>query len=146
MKKWLSVLLSLLLIGTMLPVSAMPVTAATADEPTIVVSDATAIAGDTITVTVSMKNNPGIVSTKVKVGYDADVLTLVGHTAGEFYGGGYSFSTYKNPFVINWCHAAGRNDTAEWLATLTFQVADDAVPGDYPLTLTYDNQVLMYLL
>ena len=108
------------------------------NEPTIVVSDATAAAGDTVQITVRMKNNPGIVSAKVKVGYDANVLTLVGHANGDFATAGYAYGEERyNPFVINWCHATAPDSTAELLATLTFRVAKNAAPGDYPLTLTY---------
>lgn len=109
------------------------------DEPTIVVSDAEVSAGDTVQITVRLKNNPGLVSAVVKVGYDADVLTLVGYANGDFTAAGYGYSEVNhNPFMINWCHSTAPDSTTELLATLTFRVAEDAVAGDYPLTLTYD--------
>ena len=115
------------------------------NEPTIVVSDAQGDAGDTVTVTVSMKKNPGIVSTKVKVGYNADALELLEYAAGDFSQSGYSWGQLtKNPFVINWCDAISADSTAELLATLTFKIKDTAIAGEYALTLTYDNDGDIY--
>ena len=135
MKKILAICLSVLLIC-----AAMPFAFATADaEPTIVVSDVEGKAGDTVSVTVSLKNNPGLLSAKVKVGYDANALELVEAIDGDFAAKGYSYSEMDvNPFVINWCLATLKvNDTSELLATLTFKIKDDAAAGTYPLTLTY---------
>ena len=141
MKKILAIFLSVLLIC-----AAMPFAFATAaEDATIVVSDVEGKAGETVQVTVSMKNNPGIVSTKVEVGYDASVLEFVGAEDGDFNVKGYSYSDdTRNPFIINWCWANGDNETTELLATLTFKIKDDAAAGTYPLTLTYDNEGDIY--
>ena len=141
MKKLLAICLSVLLIC-----AAMPFAFATAaEDPTIVVSDVEGKAGETVSVTVSMKNNPGIVSTKVKVGYDASALEFVSKEMGDFSASGYSWGQdTKNPFVINWCDAINPDSTAELLATLTFKIKDDAVAGTYPLTLEYDNEGDIY--
>ena len=134
MKKILAIFLSVLLIC-----AAMPFAFATAaEEPTIVVSDVEGKAGDTVSVTVSMKNNPGIISARLKVGYDANALELVEVANGDFAAAGYSYSEADvNPFVINWCLATLKvDDTSELLATLTFKIKDDATAGEYPLALT----------
>ena len=141
MKKLLAICLSVLLIC-----AAMPFAFATASsDPTIVVSDVEGKAGETVSVTVSMKNNPGIVSTKVEIGYDNSVLEFVGAEDGDFNVKGYSYSDdTRNPYIINWCWANGDNETTELLATLTFKIKDDAATGTYPLTLTYDNEGDIY--
>ena len=46
------------------------------DAPSIVVSRTEAKAGDTVDVTITMSNNPGLVSANLYVNYDADVLKL----------------------------------------------------------------------
>ena len=133
MKKILAICLSVLLIC-----AAMPFAFATAaGEPTIVVSDVEGKAGDTVSVTVSLKNNPGIISARLKVGYDANALELIEATNGDFAAAGYSFSEQGvNPYVVNWCLATLKaNDTSELLATLTFKIKDDAAAGEYPLSL-----------
>ena len=142
MKKLLAICLAVLLVC-----AAMPFAFATASEdPTIVVSDVEGKAGETVQVTVSLKNNPGIVSARLKVGYDASALELVapetGKTsefAGDFPANGYSWGQLTgNPFVINFCDGASyENYTYELLATLSFKIKDDAAAGTYPLTLTY---------
>ena len=141
MKKILAICLSVLLIC-----AAMPFAFATAAaDPTIVVSEVEGKAGETVSVTVSMKNNPGITSTKVKVGYDASALELLEYAQGDFSASGYSWGNIaKNPFVINWCDMINPNNTAELLATLTFKIKDTAKGGEYALTLEYDNEGDIY--
>ena len=101
-----------------------------------VVGDAQGKAGDTITVPVSITNNPGIVSLKLAVGYDPAVLELVDATAGDFVVeeeenvtvASPSFGPLENPFVINWLDAlATENNTQTGiLANLTFKIKEDA--------------------
>lgn len=113
--------------------------------PTIVVSSAWGDPGDTVEVTVRMQNNPGIVSTKVKVGYDASVVELVEYKAGDFDNGGYSWSPAENnPFIVNWCLATQPNSTETLLATLTFKIKENALPGRYSMSLYYDNEGDIY--
>ena len=143
MKKCVSVLLSLLMLLTMMPMGAVAaVSAETVVEPNgpcFVVSATEGKAGDTVTVTVSAKNNPGIISAKVRVGYDPAVLKLVDYAGGDFSESDYSWSEIThNPFIINWCNALDPNSTAEWLATLTFEILSGAAYGATPLTLTVD--------
>ena len=135
MKKSLSILLSLLFLLTMLPMGT--VTAETA--PTVVVSDAVGAPGGTVSVAVRLENNPGLVSARIKVGYNADVLELVDKEIGDFPANGYSWGRMDiNPFVINFCDALSLdNYTGELLATLTFKIKEDAAGGDYPLSLIF---------
>ncbi|MBR2310963.1 MAG: hypothetical protein IKA47_10610, partial [Oscillospiraceae bacterium] len=96
MKKLLAICLSVLLLC-----SAMPFAFVTAaEEATIVVSDVEGKAGDIVSVKISLKNNPGIQSAKIGVGYDASALELVldpedatvpSVEYGTFHPGGYSF-------------------------------------------------------
>ena len=134
MKKILAIFLSVLLVC-----AAMPFAFATAaEEATIVVSDVEGKAGDTVSVTVSIKNNPGIVSARLRLGYDANALELVEAVNGDFAAAGYSYGEVENnPFAINWCLATLKvDDTSELLTTLTFRIKDGATAGEYPLTLT----------
>ncbi|MBR3844668.1 MAG: hypothetical protein IKM39_04095, partial [Clostridia bacterium] len=112
-----------------------------ADEnaPAFVIENITARAGDTITVAVKIKNNPGIVSAKVKVAYDADVLEVLSLEAGDFDGITFSPVT-NNPLVFNWMDSIHPNNTTNGaLAYITFKVKDTAAVGTTPLTITYDG-------
>ena len=53
-------------------------------DPEFVVEDASGKNGETVSVPVSIKNNPGFVGAEVKVTYDANALTLVGLAKGDF--------------------------------------------------------------
>ena len=106
---------------------------------TIVVGSAEGVAGDTVQVTVSLKNNPGIVSALVALGYDSNVLELIDYAAGDFPSIGYSWGDpANNPFVINFCDGGLQNYTDELLVTLTFKIKDDAAAGIYAFTLSYN--------
>ena len=47
----------------------------------------------------------------------------------------------KNPFTMSWADGLhGNNTTVGVVATLTFVVADDATPGNYPITILHDDE------
>ena len=148
MKKILSVLLAvLMLIGTM-PLSAFaiafndgtmqwedPVTAAFGAGH--VVADP----GEIVTVPVAIQNNPGIISFKLKIGYDDTALELLEVTQTQ-YASLVVGPLTKNPLTVNWCEgdrAENCTDEGEFLL-LTFAVKETVTHGAYPITLTYDQQ------
>ncbi len=107
----------------------------------IVASTAEGSVGNTVNVTVSLTNNPGLISAKVKVLYDSAVLKLVGYEAGNFAAGGYSWGDKDKAdgsFIINWCDAINPDSTADLLAILTFEVLEGAADGFTPITLQFD--------
>ena len=136
MKKLLSIGLCLMLLLAM-AVNAVGVAAA---NPTVSLPDLTAKPGDTISVPIRFKNNPGLISAKVKVGYDTTALELLGTDLGDFPDSSYSTGDpKKSPYVVNFCNGLAKtNYTAELFATLRFRVKEDAKSGSYPLTLTCD--------
>lgn len=111
------------------------------EEPTIVVSDATVVAGDVATVTVGLENNPGIVSMTLRMTYDTDVLTLSKVTDAGVLGTQSHKPELQSPYTLVWV-----NDTATTnytvtgtIATLEFQVAEDVAVGTVvPIEITYD--------
>ncbi len=142
MKKLLAVLLSVMMLvsGFALTVSADiiyndAVLDWDAFMGTFSVGDAYEAVGETFTVPVSISNNPGIVSLKLAVNYDADSLQLVDVAAGDFGTAegeeptSLSFGPVENnPFIINWMDAlATENNTNDGvLAYLTFEVLEGA--------------------
>jgi hypothetical protein len=119
-----------------------PVTVFGMDAPQFAVEDVTAKAGDTVTVAVKVKNNPGIVSTRLEIGYDANVLELISGEWQDFTGGVSGFSPITvNPFVVNWANTlSGNNTTDGVLALLTFKVKDGAAAGDTVIMVSYDPE------
>lgn len=115
------------------------------DAPSIVVSSTEAKAGDTVDVTITMSNNPGLVSANLYVNYDADVLKLKEVKDGGLLSGVTHSDNYKtSPYGLCWV-----NDTAPEnfkvngvLATLTFEVSKEAVTGT--TTISLDQDILNY--
>ena len=137
MKKLLAICLSVLLLCASMPFAF----ATAADDPYIRIEAGTAEgkAGETVSVEVYAKDNPGIISARVRIVFNSDVFELTACEKGDFTSKGYSFTDkvdglYPNPFVINWCdNSLDEDATSELLATLTFQIKDDAAAGVYPL-------------
>ena len=107
----------------------------------IVAGNAEGSVGETVNVTVSFDANPGIISAKVKVYFDATALKLVNYAAGNFSAGGYSWSDIsaaneKGYFIVNWCDAINADSTADLLATLSFEILEGAA-GSYAITLQF---------
>lgn len=113
--------------------------------PTITVSDATALAGDTASVTISLANNPGIISLRLSVSYDTSVMTLIGiEDKGCFQRVTFADDAEKmasSPYVILWdsATAAQPNTTNGVIATLKFAVKASAAGGDYPVSVSYQT-------
>lgn len=113
--------------------------------PSIVVSSAEAKAGDTVDVTITMSNNPGLVSVNLYVNYDADVLKLKEVKDGGLLSGVTHSDNYTtSPYGLCWVNdTAPENFTVNGvLATLTFEVSADAVSGTS--TISLDQDILNY--
>ena len=108
-------------------------------EPTIVISNATASAGDTnVEVTIALKNNPGVALLDFKVTFDSNVLTLTGVTYNsEFGGSGTKPNPLGNPAQILWYNGDENSESDMVFVTLTFFVSESASAGDTDITATY---------
>ena len=139
MKKTFSVVIALMLVFTMLIPQAIMASAVVT--PTISVSAAEAVPGETVDVTVAIANNPGVTSVLLTIGFDDNVLTLTNVTDGGILGSAFHSNAYKNPYTLSWANdTATTNYTTNGTAvTLTFAVAESATVGStLPITVTYD--------
>ena len=104
----------------------------------IIGSIAKTTAGGKATVTVSLKNNPGITSAKVKIDFDSKVLTLVEVKDAGVLGSNMHLPTLTSPYTLYWFNGtATENYTVNGtVATLTFEVKKTAAIGTYPITVT----------
>ena len=112
----------------------------TPDISVIAASDATAKAGEQVEVEISIVNNPGVASVALTVGYDSDVLTLVGVNDGGILGSAVHSDDFSaNPYTLSWANdTATENFTEDGvIATLVFVVAADAEDQDVDVTLYY---------
>ena len=105
----------------------------------IVVSSGEAMPGEAITVTIALKNNPGIASLKLRVSY-GDMLTLTDISYNTAIGGmSQQPQTMASPVTLNWFNGIA-DSTGDWtFATLTFVVSETAQAGDTAdITVTYN--------
>jgi len=106
----------------------------------ITLTSTRAAAGHKFKVTVSMKNNPGIMSAKIGIKYDASVMTLVsvedlGNLGTEFHS-----DSLGNPYTLSWVNDTAVEDYTYSgdIAVLEFMVNKDAQAGDYSVEVFYD--------
>ncbi len=94
-------------------------------------------AGETVTVALRIKDNPGIVSMRVDIGYDSEVLELLAIEGGIF--NQTSFGPLENnPISVNWFNTLEENNESNGVvATLTFKIKDEAPLGVSPITISY---------
>ncbi|MBO4734006.1 MAG: hypothetical protein J5662_05960, partial [Clostridia bacterium] len=138
MKKILAVLLAVVLVAT-LSLSAVMLVSATS--PQIVVSSVEANPGDTVDVTISLQNNPGLSSMKLKVAFPEGITLNKPVTYDITSAGGQATQPGKvtSPATLNWVSPFEDVTGDQTFATLSFTVADDATPGDKAITVTYDQ-------
>ena len=113
----------------------------TGELPKIVVSSGKGSVGSTVSVTISLQDNPGIITAKLKLQYDATKLQLLSVTdSGLLNDHVFSNDLTKNPYVLSWddALATGNNNGNGEIVTLTFKVLEcDA--GTTDITITYEE-------
>lgn len=114
--------------------------AAASEIPTISVSDISADAGDTVDISVSLENNPGIVIMRLFVKYDESVLKLTKVTDAGTFSGKMHSSDYNEPYTLYWDNGAATENIIVngEIATLTFEIDENAASNDYKVEISYD--------
>ena len=128
-----AMVLSVLMIVTSANVMIMAV-----NEPTITVSSVQGKTGDVVEVTVTLDNNPGIVSMSLNVEYDQTALHLIGVKdsglmPGEMHTDAYS----KMPYPLTWENDTSRVnfDVNGVVVTLSFEIIAKTA-GDYDINIS----------
>lgn len=101
------------------------------DSPTIEAADAFAQVGETISVPITVYNNPGIIALKLSVEYDSKCLSLVEAIDGGMLGeNNYLFGNdlNSNPYIMLWEDGLATENyiTNGTVVTLKFKVQDGA--------------------
>jgi hypothetical protein len=107
-------------------------------KPTILVSNVTGSAGESVEVPIMIVNNPGVAGAKITMSYD-ESLILTSATSGE----AFSYLQYTkpgkfmNPCNFTWDSESGMATEDGTILTLKFTVPSDAKKGDsFTLTCT----------
>lgn len=133
-KKVFAVLIAMLVLLT-----GAVITSNAADNQSFYITNATGTAGDEVTVTLNCSGNPGISGWSVFVSYNSEVLELVSaDKEGVFGTVTVSQNITENPYNISWQGGTVIKSVNGKMAGLTFKIKDNAIPGDYELSISYD--------
>ena len=148
MKKKISIALALVLALSLMVTQFALTTSALAENGTfeVSVSNTTASAGDeNVVLTLTVDENPGIVSLDMEIEYDTNALEFVSATNGTALSKPTFQDTYTSPFHFTWDDSAALTEMTGTgtLATLTFNVKSTAEAGTYNITLK-DGSVECY--
>ena len=117
------------------------------DSPQIAIESKTVSPGSTVDVSVLFRNNPGVVAVNLWIGYNSDWLTLTNVSDGGILGTpDHGGDKTQVPYHLYWHNDTSRENFSEngTIATLTFQVRQDAPADNYPITITPDASAGMY--
>ena len=108
--------------------------------PQVVVDTVESGAGKTVSVSISLKNNPGLVTMQLQVEYDSTVLTLKQVQDNGLLGSTIHNPTLGSPYTLRWANNTAAADfTANGaVVTLIFEISEDAEEGYCPITVSYD--------
>ncbi|MBQ8857591.1 MAG: GBS Bsp-like repeat-containing protein [Lachnospiraceae bacterium] len=109
------------------------------NSPQIIVESKTASSGDSVDVTIALKNNPGVASMKLKVSFDS-LLTLENVSYNSSIGGqSQQPQNMTSPVTLNWYNGSADSEGDWTFATLTFKVSEDAEADTTAnITVTYN--------
>lgn len=116
--------------------------------PTAFIKEVKGRPGGTVDVEVELKNNPGIITMILQLGYDANTMTLTKVTdAGVLGAAMHTNNLNLNPYQLTWNNGTAPSDFVPngKIVTLTFKIAADAKEGSYPITLSC-NSTMNYAL
>lgn len=140
MKKLTAFCLAVLLCVSMITLP----TSASDNTPTIQVADVSGSPGETVSVDLNIRNNPGIIAMRLYVSYDPAKLQLLDAEDTGLLGlGGALFGKDKTviPYTLLWEDALAETNYSEdgTVATLTFEILETADLGDAEVSVTIDE-------
>lgn len=112
------------------------------NDPQFAVSNSKASKSNTVDVTVSVKNNPGIIAAKLNISYDTSKLKLTKVTNGAVMGSSLfdpGNDLTASPYSVCWNDMDSNHSGDGVMVTFTFEIAENAEIGVVPVTLTYDT-------
>ena len=108
--------------------------------PKILASSSVGGLGSRVNVTISIADNPGIVSATLTVKYDTNVLTLIEVKDLGNLGTQVHKPQLVSPYTLAWANdTLSENITFNGgLVTLVFEISNNAEIGDYPIEISYN--------
>ena len=127
-KKLFAIILTFIMLLALCP------TVFAASNPRIIISSASAKPGETVTVNISISNNPGIMAMAFSVTYDQNNLEYVSYTKGWISTPQYRDYADNGYVSFNILESSAKTNVGS-IMSLTFKIKDTAKPGDYRITL-----------
>lgn len=127
-----------LVLAVVMTLCMLTVVSFAADGAVATISGAEAKAGDEITLTLAIKNSPGIAGTQFYIGYDSNVMSYVSGKGidGNFFAA-VSPEAGANPVKVVTANLSLNNIKGDiTVAEITFKINDNAKSGDYDVTLS----------
>ena len=114
-------------------------TASAASAPNIILSNVAANPGDTVTIDISISNNPGIMVMSFCITYDNDALEYKGYTKG--YLTNYTLKNHSDEGHIAFLNdESSDKDNDGIIISVKFKIKEDATPGKHIITLANQNR------
>lgn len=124
----------LVTILTFVMILALCPTVSAQSDPSFVISNGSAKPGETVTVNLSISNNPGIMAMTFSVVYDKDNLEFISYTKGWISSPTYKDHADKGFVVFTVLESSAKTNVGS-IMSLTFKIKDDAKPGKYNIIL-----------
>lgn len=105
------------------------------------VSSVNGTPGETVTVDISLTENPGMTSIYFMLGYDEDTFELINVTDKKLWGSSpvYDLNRDSNPIILSWIDGLGDYSATGTMASVDFKIKDTAVGGDYTISLSTND-------
>lgn len=134
MKRLLSIVIALLIACSVITTAVYA-----AETPTFSLSSAQAEAGEEVSITLSISNNPGINGFTLSVAYDSTVLEYVDAEDLNLFNQAILApqTKDKSEFPVSWFKGDGNSDANGDIVTWTFKIKDEAKAGNYPISISY---------
>ena len=111
------------------------------EEGTIEISKPTGKVGETVDVTFTINNNPGLVGMALNVTFDDSVLQLITVNDGGILGANAHKPELENPYTLSWSNDTMRTNITDngTIVTLSFLIKETAQKGNsYEIKASYD--------
>lgn len=140
MKKIISLILSVMMLLTGIPVTAMETTSVQDEIPTICISSTDGRTGGIASVDISLKNNPGVAIMIFDVQYDSTALSVENVVFNKDFGGETGVSSItQNPLTISYDNTENQSEDIVF-ATINFLVKANArVGSSAKISINYDD-------
>ncbi|MBR4122917.1 MAG: hypothetical protein IKT93_00700 [Clostridia bacterium] len=136
MKKLIAFICSICIISAFF--STITASAAIVEKGHIIIGSTPAVTGDTVTIPISIENNPGIMAITISITYDSKALKYIEHIPGKVVKDFDNVIAHPNRNLIRFvCLEPGDRTRDDVIMSLVFEVKDNAEFGFSKIDIEY---------